>query len=309
MGNEERHDNDDQEATKKKRENYLFWAEIISLIISAVSLVLVVVTLSEMQTQRKSSYKPIISIANSEITTVDYRPANRSGYDDAGYSYGIYDFPEAVSNMEPFNLKLENVGLGTARNVEVIWDEKNFKRYQQYLGKYLYLADTQEMSYDEDGDLKLMLVRLKDKDIKEDSGDILLKEKISEDVSTPFLKPIESEDVFEVDATFFTHLMAFSEFAISTEDNQKAEIRLKVKYEDIYNKPYETSILLNYELENVSNKESGMVNQSIKILPKIEYSEWLFILNYWVVQKNDLMNNKNPLNTDSIGHKFDIDYL
>lgn len=246
----------------KDREKMLYRLQIVGAIISALSILFMALTLSEMRSQRQSSYKPIISIANSELMTENYRPENEYNCVDVfGYQFEPEVFPEALSKMKPYTLKLENVGLGTARNVEVAWDKANFKKYCEYMDQHLDSYDNRTLSFDEDGDLKLISVNYIDEP--------LLKEEISKDVYTPFLKPVETGDTFEVDATFFSHLMAFSEFARTSE--KKPEIRLNVSYEDIYSKQYKTSILLNYELQNSINDETGDINMLIKTLPELEY--------------------------------------
>lgn len=247
---------------KDIRERNKYTVEVLCAIISAVSLVFVVKTFVEMRIQRQSSYKPIIAIANSEIT-IDKFKVVESVNDESESLFSVYDFSKRISEIGSYYLELENIGFGTARNIEVVWDKDNFSNYCYFFKRNEVNSETVDLTFEEDGDLKIIK-----------NGDLngpILEEKISQDTYNPFLKNIDTEDSFKVDATFFTHLMFLSYFTSYEEEIPK--ILLNISYEDIYSKKYNTQVFLNYEIEEQKPRKSNYKNLVLKILPELKYSD------------------------------------
>lgn len=100
---------------------------IIEIFISAISVILVLFTLFEMQADRNASYKPDISI--SDVSDVEV-PIVWKGTlpDDPMDDYSALNldtFYDEYNFNAPTELMMYNIGVGTAKDISLSWDHRN----------------------------------------------------------------------------------------------------------------------------------------------------------------------------------------
>lgn len=122
-------------ANEKKKAN-------IEIIISAISTILVLLTLFEMKAERNAAYKPEISISNSQIAIV---------WDENGRITNEGETYDIISNMVEKSqinntptLKIYNIGVGTAKDINICWN--NDKNFNQYIESFKYSEDIEVVS-------------------------------------------------------------------------------------------------------------------------------------------------------------------
>lgn len=113
-----------------KLENIL---QILGLIATFITIILVFKTLKEMQLQRKNSYKPEMIIVSKGSFTANIPKVNDS---DFFPFFPFIDWKNKQSDND-FHIEFFNVGLGVAKNIKIKWqyDFYNLTKTLNYLYK------------------------------------------------------------------------------------------------------------------------------------------------------------------------------
>ena len=114
-----------------RKKSFEFKNAIVQIIISIISTILVLLTLLEMQAARNATYLPNISLDKTEIAIA---------WDENGTIYSIdEEIKDFLLKVDKGNndinsiseLKIYNIGVGTAKDIALIWDHK--KNMQQFI--------------------------------------------------------------------------------------------------------------------------------------------------------------------------------
>lgn len=124
--------------------------QIIMAILTGFSLIGVVLTLREMQTDRNAAYKPTILMNASDFNiswdsngeedwSVSLPDKSNSSYkvNDDGSITGTVDIPVNIfpnNGLESFTVV--NLGVGAAKDIYFEWDQTNLSRLSNYLAEY-----------------------------------------------------------------------------------------------------------------------------------------------------------------------------
>lgn len=217
--------------------NQKFWKDpkaIIELavaILTLLSVILVGWSVYEMKLQRESAYKPVLAVGDTSFSFSGWVYGN---YEDGSKYLMASSITDIISGLPLLRFKIENIGLGIAKNIKCEWSEDNYSRFSTYLktnneiGKNLVL--------DEDGDLK----------IAKYNDEILFMTNISPAIELPFIKIGDSDNNYiEVDATVYGYLCTLCSIGYFSAETQP-ELVLNISYEDIYSKKYYAQVHIRY---------------------------------------------------------------
>lgn len=208
-------------------------------ILTLISVILVWFTLIEMKQQRESTYKPVIAIMCSDefvvktnisqpdfyLSVPDYNAVEGSGYKMEGFQIPYLYFT------------IENIGLGSARNVKIQWSQDTFSQFVECIetnGRY------EDLKLIEDGDLKRIF----------SEDDIVFETNWSNDYKIPYINTTENgSGVYKLDAGILGYLIGFCAFCSS----DIPSLELKITYEDIYGKTYVANTYINIKSSRFRN--------------------------------------------------------
>lgn len=107
-----------------KTEKFEKRRDIIQIIISIFSTIIVLFTLFEMQAQRNAAYRPDIVLSNAEAAIVWDKNNLET---DSGESFEtISKFKNDKTNINSIpKIKISNLGVGTAKDVQINWNKKD----------------------------------------------------------------------------------------------------------------------------------------------------------------------------------------
>lgn len=208
--------------------------EIITIVLTLISIILVGYSNHEMEMQRESAYKPVLSIGESIYT---YEGNVRFSYPDGGYYISSENVEEMLLNSSDLTFKLENIGLGIAKNIKYEWSENSVKQFNEYFE--LYKSSKKDgFIADNDGDLQIIKY-----------GDmILLQKEFLFSSTVPFIKTdISDNNYITIDADVLGYLCLLDEIYCYSESSP--EFVLNVDYEDMYSKKYSAEIHINYTVD------------------------------------------------------------
>lgn len=98
--------------------------DIIQIIISVFSTVIVLLTLFEMQAQRNAAYRPDITLSNTEVAIV--RDKNGFFIDNGEKFEIISKFKNDKTKINSIpKIKVSNLGVGNTKNVQIIWNQED----------------------------------------------------------------------------------------------------------------------------------------------------------------------------------------
>lgn len=114
-----------EEQNPFKKTSFVFKNATIQICISIISTVLVLLTLFEMQAQRNATYFPDISLNQTEVAIA----WNKNGLLDTNISDETKQIISKIANTDtqinvPPQLKIYNIGVGTAKDITFVWDTK-----------------------------------------------------------------------------------------------------------------------------------------------------------------------------------------
>lgn len=208
--------------------------EIIMALFTLASVILVGVSNHEMKVQRESAYKPVLSIGES---TYSCEGNIYYSYFDGGYDVSDEKVQEFLANLPNLTFKLENIGLGIAKDIKCEWSENSIEQFTEYFKLYK-LYGSKDLNLDSDGDLQIIKY----------GESILLKKEFLFSSETPFIKTDNSENNYiTIDASVFGYLCLID--AIYCYQETSPKYVLNVSYEDMYSKKYSTEIHINYTID------------------------------------------------------------
>lgn len=235
-------DNNTEKKTFIESEKYRSIIEIAMAILTLLSVILVLFSNCEMKKQRQSAYKPVLSIGEN-IYSFEGNIYNI--YSDGSFEISDEKVEHIVSNISPLSFKLENIGLGIAKNVKCEWSESNIELFYKYFQKH-NKYDEDEIEISNDGDLQI--IKYKDT--------ILIMKDFSFVSETPFIKTDNSENNYiMIDASVFGYLCLLD--AIYYNQDDSPELVLNVSYEDMYSKKYSAEVHINYIVNKTNINKDG----------------------------------------------------
>lgn len=119
-----------------KNKSFEFKKAVLEIAISIVSVILVLLTLLEMQADRNAAYRPDISFADTEVA-IAWEGEQQIENSEATQSWNLDSFYEKYEvNITP-QLMMYNIGVGTAKNIKLQWDhvsnvEKFIEAFESY---------------------------------------------------------------------------------------------------------------------------------------------------------------------------------
>lgn len=117
----------------KKIDKFEFWKTIVEIAISLVSTVLVLLTLFEMQEDRNAAYRPDVSFSDTTVA-ITWENMSTEGPSESFTTVApeensistLYDsLSESYVFNAPTELQMYNIGVGTAKDVTLIWDHES----------------------------------------------------------------------------------------------------------------------------------------------------------------------------------------
>lgn len=228
--------------------------EIVMVGLTLLSVVLVGCSNYEMKRQRESAYKPVLAINETKLS---FEGQVYGAYEDGSSYTDLSLVKKTIESIPMLKFKVENIGLGTAKNIRCEWDKENYNNFINHFKE----SDINEVVIDEDGDCKIAKY-----------GDLTyFKTNLSQSNEIIFLKTDNSEDnYFELDATVYGYLCALQAILGYNTETQP-ELILNISYEDVYSKQYEAVVNIKYEINE--KHIDGEYQCIITYKPNIVYSE------------------------------------
>lgn len=121
----------------------------VEIFLSVISIILVLLTLLEMKQERTNAYKPDITLGTSEAAIAW---SETGVYDESLESLNIVQkmINEDVAVNEPPKIKVYNIGVGTAKNVKIEWDnDHNIRKFKEILKDFpeIQIQSDDKMTY------------------------------------------------------------------------------------------------------------------------------------------------------------------
>lgn len=237
----------------------------IQITVSIISTVLVLLTLFEMQAERNAAYLPDIFLSNTKVAI---------SWDKNGLPFTSQEAKNIVSKLADENIiinelpqiKVYNIGVGTAKNISFRWNTKqNLNTFINILNS----CDDINISYDKN------MIYIKTPNTQQNIYE-------SEKKQFDFL--LNSTQTFETIAFPFSYYTLIKEFYIRTENTVLPPLYLTASYTDIQGKVYNQSI---------------QINADISFLTKNPDGSGFCIFNLTSIKENRTMNSFEPLNLNS----------
>lgn len=212
-----------------KKRSFDFKNAVIQITISIISTFLVLLTLFEMQAERNATYLPYISLGNTKVAI---------SWDKNGLPCITQEAEDIVSKMADEDIiinqfpqiKVYNIGVGTAKNISFNWDTKrNIKAFMDILNPY----DDIDISFDGN------MLHLKTPTIEQGIG---------ETSKSQFDFLLNSTQEFERLAFPFSYYMLIKESYIRTNNKEIPTLYLSVSYSDVQGKAYNRTIQINADI-------------------------------------------------------------
>jgi len=225
------------------RNTFKYYFDLVVGVASLVVVVFTFLTLVEMKNTRESAYKPFLAIRDTiieleSIPGLEFdNPSEQWNLILTAYTYGdivLYNYEETLTPNLSF--RLENIGLGIAKNVKAEWSTENVSAFIEYyqtlrvpcnefvFGSY-YSNSSPSVKYD---------------------GYQLLSGYQPNSFSTAFIRPFESGDsnYIDIDASYYGFLYFWS-FMGEDYDSVKPSLILNLTYEDVYSVIHHAYIEIN----------------------------------------------------------------
>ncbi len=216
--------------------------KVITVVLSLCSVLLVGWSNCEMIKQRQSAYRPVLSIGES---TYSCESDENYYYSDGSYYISEKKVEKMILNSPDLTFKLENIGLGVAKNVKYEWSESNMELFIEYFQEQK-ISNSDNLKIKRDGDLPIIKY----------GESITLITDFMPTSETSFIKTDESDNNYIIiDASAYGYLCLLD--AIYCSRGVSPEFVLNVNYEDMYSKKYSAEIHINYVVEkaNINNDD------------------------------------------------------
>lgn len=222
-----------------KKRSFDFKNAAIQITISIISTFLVLLTLFEMRAERNATYLPDISLSNTKVAI---------SWDKNGLPCIIQEAEDFVSKIadedtiinKPPQIKIYNIGVGTAKNISFNWDtQRNMKAFMDVLNPY----DDIDISFDGN------MLYLKTPTIEQGIG-------VYDKSQFDFL--LNSTQEFETLAFPFSYYTLIKELYIRADDNKEIPtLYLSVSYSDVQGKTYNNAIQINADISFLTENSDG----------------------------------------------------
>lgn len=208
--------------------------KIITIVLTLISVILVGHSNHEMKMQRESAYKPVLSIGESVYSC---EGNVYSSYPDGDYYISDEKVQEMLYNSPKLTFKLENIGLGIAKNIQYEWSKNSIKQFNEYFELYKF-SKKDIFIADNDGDLQIIKY----------GETLLLKKEFVFSSEIPFIKTdISDNNYTTIDASALGYLCLLD--TIYCYNESSPEFVLNVNYEDMYSKKHSAEIHINYTVD------------------------------------------------------------
>lgn len=220
------------------KKSFDFKNAAIQITISIISTLLVLLTLFEMQAERNATYLPDISLSNTKVAI---------SWDENGLPYIPQEVQDIVSKISDENtianklpqLKVYNIGVGTAKNISFHWDtQRNMKTFMDILNS----RDNIDISFDGN------VLRIKTPTGEQKIGG-------ADKSQIEFL--LNSTQEFEYLTFPISYYTLIRETYIRTDNREIPTLYLSVSYSDIQGKVYNNIIQINAEISLLTENPDG----------------------------------------------------
>lgn len=210
----------------------------IQIAVSIISTVLVLLTLFEMQAERNATYLPDISLSNTKVAI---------SWDKNGLPFISQEAKNTVPKLVDENtiinglpqIKVYNIGVGTAKNVSFCWNTKqNLNTFIDILNS----CDDINISYDKN------VINIKTP---------TTEQSIYESDKTQFDFLLNSTQTFETLTFPFSYYTLIKEFYIRTENTDFPPLYLTASYSDVQGKTYSKTIQINADISFLTKNPDG----------------------------------------------------
>lgn len=249
----------------EKENNKNYWSlflkpenliNLIVVVLTFISVILVWVTLLEMKQQRESAYKPVIAIGNENrfvikrdglksdfyLLGIDFNAVEGSGYKSYGFTIPYLYFT------------VENIGLGAATNLKFEWSQDICSKFIDYIESMRFYKDLKVI---EDGDLKII----------SSQNEIIFETNWPTYFEITYINSSEKEELKEIDAGILGYLIGLS----MLNSEKMPNLQLKISYEDIYGKSYTAVAEINVHSSYLRKDNGAESYATFDIV--MEYSE------------------------------------
>ena len=120
----------------KANEKFEYRKALIELVVSIISTLLVLWTLFEMQADRNAAYRPDLSFSDAEVA-ISWEGTPTEDSNESSYYSLLNSLSESYDFNTQIELKLYNIGVGTAKDVILKWDHKaNIDAFSEAFSNY-----------------------------------------------------------------------------------------------------------------------------------------------------------------------------
>lgn len=229
----------DQNPFKKK--SFEVKSTAIQIAISAISTCLVLFTLFEMQAARNATYLPNISISNTEVAIA---------WDKNGLPYISEEDLETISKMIDENtiinqlpqMKVYNIGVGTAKNITFEWDTSNNIRQ---FANILNTCDDINVSFDGS------FINIKTPSNKQG---VWVSDSSQNNQIDFLLNSTQESTILSFPLPYYKLIR---EIYIRTDTKKAPPLHLKISFSDVQNKIYTQSLQINSTISFLLQNPDG----------------------------------------------------